>query len=134
MILSLVLQFTLMENARIVASTVEHCQKYASHQKKLLIKVVCNWISYVEVYKRIITHWSGARGLERYPSLKYYYVEKQKSRFTLELHAAKKKASHQKKVQINAVWNWISTKSPRAHMSDSSQSWPRRLERYPSLE
>ncbi len=29
------------------------CQKYASHKKKLLIKVVCNWISYKKVYERI---------------------------------------------------------------------------------
>ncbi len=36
-----------------------------------------------------ISHRSGDRGLERYASLKYFNVEKQKSRFTLGLDAAK---------------------------------------------
>ncbi len=38
-----------------------------------------------------ISNQSGARGLERYPSLKYYNVEKRKSRFTLGLDSAKNK-------------------------------------------
>ncbi len=46
---------------------------------------------------------SGAWGLERYLSLKYYNVEKQKSRFLMVLYTAENKYRIKKKVQINVV-------------------------------
>ncbi len=56
----------------------QRCQKYTSHQKKLPIKVVQNWILSKKVHKRICLSppWSGARGLERLANSKYYYVLK----------------------------------------------------------
>ncbi len=53
-----------------------------------------------------ISSKSGARGLEGYPSLEYYNVEKWKSRFTLGLDTAVNKHHiKKKKVQINVVRN-----------------------------
>ncbi len=77
-----------------------------------------------------ISHWSGDRRLERYASLKYYNVEKQKSRFTLGLDAAEnthciKKGSNKCGLELNFV-----QKSLQAHMSIYPQSGARGLERY----
>ncbi len=72
----------------------------------------------------------GARGLDRYPSLKYN-VEKRKSRFTLGInvaenkHRIQKKGSNKRCVELNFV-----QKSLRTHMSISPQSGARGLERY----
>ncbi len=46
----------------------QYCQKYASHKKKLQIKVVWNWISYKRVLMCICLspHRSGTRGLSSY--------------------------------------------------------------------
>ncbi len=56
------------------------CQKYTLHQKKIEITVVRNWISYKKVCEGISLSppWSGARVLERFPSLKYNNVQKLK--------------------------------------------------------
>ncbi len=75
---------------------------------------------------------SGARGLERYPFVKYYNVEKWKSRYfgvwycqKYTLHK-KKKGSNKCFSELNFIW-----KCPRAHMSISPQNGAEGLERYP---
>ncbi len=55
---------------------------------------------------------SGAMGIERLIWLKYYIVLKQEITFNLGLNY-QKYASHQKKLQIKVVWNWISYKKVR---------------------
>ncbi len=49
--------------ANYIQFTAQHCQKYASHKKKVQIKVVQNWISYKKVSMCIcLSPQSGARG------------------------------------------------------------------------
>ncbi len=62
----------------------QRCQKYASQEIKLGIKVVWNWISYKKVSERYLClppPQSGARGLERLIWLKYYIVLNRKITF-----------------------------------------------------
>ncbi len=59
-----------------------------------------------------ISPWSGARGPERLPFLKYYNVLKQEYRLTLGPKAAKNTDYMTKKLQVKVVENSISYKKP----------------------
>ncbi len=63
---------------------------------------------------------SRARGLRRLICLKYYYVLKQESRFTLELNAAENTNYIKKLLQIKVVENKISYKKVRGCVCLSS--------------
>ncbi len=42
------------EKAEYILFRTQHCRKYASHEKKLQIKVIWNWISYEKVRECVI--------------------------------------------------------------------------------
>ncbi len=95
------------ETANYIQFRAQPCQKYASHQKSS--NKSCLELNLVQ--KSPWTHMSisplsGVRGLERLACSKYYY-------FNLGLNAAKKYASHQKRLQIRVVRNWILSKEAR---------------------
>ncbi len=91
--------------------------------KLLIISKNCSNISCSELNFVQESQWahmpiplkSGARGLERLPSLKYYYVLKRESRFTLRLNDAKN--THYIKVLNKSCWTLnLSQKSYWAYM------------------
>ncbi len=71
------------------------CQKCASHEKEVQIKVVRNWISYKKVRKHICLSLSGVEleGSKDWPVRsimeKYYDVGKRQISFNLGLNTAK---------------------------------------------
>ncbi len=75
-----------------------------------------------------VSHWSGAEGLERYASLKYYIVEKWKRTFTLGLSDAKN-TQYTKKKTLNKSCSKLNfeQKSQWTDMSVSTRSEGREL-------
>ncbi len=121
------------QKVKYIHSGAERCQKYASHPKKLQIKVVRNWILYKKVRERCVylpPPLIGARGLERLIWLKYNIVLKRENTFTSGLNTlpkiriASKKASNKSCSELNFV-----QKSPQAHLAIFLQSGARGLER-----
>ncbi len=109
------------EMAKYIQFRAQHCQKYASHQKKDQIKVIWNWTSYKNVCERISLcppPQSGARRLERLIWLKYYIVLKRKNTFNLGLNTDKNADSKRKGSNKNySEFNFLQKKSVGAYLS-----------------
>ncbi len=81
-----------------------------------------------------IFHRSGVRGLQRLPTLKYYNVLKQESRFTVGLNAAKNRHYIKKCFKWKLFGNQFCTRTSGAHICTFQGSGARGLQRLPSLK
>ncbi len=77
--INLVIIFDYVEWANYIQFRAQHCQKYASHEKKLEIKVVRHWILSKKVRKRICLPAppppSRAMGNERFEAFLFNYKQ-----------------------------------------------------------
>ncbi len=93
---------------------VERCQKYASHQKKLQIKVVRNWISPEKVRKRICLSFPGVElGGSKDWQVQNIIMYRNSKLHLIQCSMLPKIRMHEKKLPIKVVWHWISSKKVR---------------------